>query len=122
LSIRRDVLPVAPFLAAGLPTAWLEANVVGTTGAEYALPWLERVLLAGRVIWFYAARLLWPAQLTFFFWFLTGENEETITRTGTIRMMSPGARGVHLRVVAGVRVARASCPCRGMGFPPYLST
>ena len=66
---RRDVQPLAPFflLGAGLGlfTAWVERNVIAAEGPEFALSFLQRVLLAGRVIFFYFGKLIWPANLTF---------------------------------------------------------
>ena len=65
----RDVVPLLPFVAAGAGmggvTAWMERHRVGATGAEWALTPVERVLLAGRAVWFYAAKILWPARLSF---------------------------------------------------------
>jgi Flp pilus assembly protein TadD len=64
-----DVVPLVPFfalgVAAGLGTAWLEAHHVGARGAEWSLGLAERGLIAGRALWFYAAKLAWPAGLTF---------------------------------------------------------
>ena len=69
LSWRRDVIPLLPWfaigLAAGLTTAWVERKFIGAEGAAYDLHWLQRVLLAGRVLWFYLGKLLWPADLSF---------------------------------------------------------
>ncbi len=66
---RRDVWPLLPFAAAGvasgLYTAWLEKTHVGAFGAEFALTPIERVLVAGRALWFYAGKLVWPSGLTF---------------------------------------------------------
>ena len=68
---RRDVLPLLPFFAAGasagLFTVWVERTLIGARGAEFALTAVQRMLLAGRVIWFYAAKALWPVNLTFFY-------------------------------------------------------
>lgn len=67
----RDLGPLLPFFvigaAAGLHTAWLERHHVGALGAEWSLAPLERVLLAGRALWFYAAKLVWPHPLIFFY-------------------------------------------------------
>jgi len=65
----KDVLPLIPFFLAGaglgLGTAWLEKNHVGAVGPEWDLtPW-QRCLIAGRALWFYAAKLTWPAHLSF---------------------------------------------------------
>lgn len=67
----RDVAPLAPYFvlgaAAGLHTAWLERQHVGAVGADWSLAPLERVLLAGRALWFYAGKLVWPDPLIFFY-------------------------------------------------------
>lgn len=69
LAWKRDVRPLLPWFAmgasAGLFTAWVEKTLVGASGADFTLTPVERVLVAGRVIWFYAAKLVWPANLTF---------------------------------------------------------
>ena len=71
LSWRRDVLPLVPFFvlgaAAGLFTAWVERKLIGAEGAAYDLTLVERCLIAGRVIWFYLGKLLWPAELVFIY-------------------------------------------------------
>ncbi len=71
LSWRDDVWPLLPWLAlgaaAGLGTAWFERTQIGATGGDFTLSMMERSLLAGRVVWFYLAKLLWPAGLTFFY-------------------------------------------------------
>lgn len=68
---RRTALAMLPLLAlgaaSGLFTAWTEAHFVGASGAEWSLSFLERTLLAGRVAWFYAAKLLWPHPLIFIY-------------------------------------------------------
>jgi protein O-mannosyl-transferase len=66
---RHDVIPLLPWLAlgaaAGLFTAAVERKYIGAQGADYALTLLQRFLIAGRAIWFYAGKLLWPENLTF---------------------------------------------------------
>ena len=66
---RRDVLPLLPWLAfgiaAGIFTAWVEWRVIGARGVEFQLTFLERTLLAGRIVWFYAAKVVWPFNLIF---------------------------------------------------------
>ena len=68
---RWDVLPLLPMLVMGvcmgLLTAWVERHAVGARGAEWDLSLGERFLLAGRVLWFYLGKLLWPARLTFIY-------------------------------------------------------
>lgn len=69
LSWRRDVMPLVPFLlvgaASGLFTAWVESNLIGASGPDYSLTTVERGLVAGRAVWFYAGKLFWPAELMF---------------------------------------------------------
>uniref|UniRef100_Q01V96 Tetratricopeptide TPR_2 repeat protein n=1 Tax=Solibacter usitatus (strain Ellin6076) TaxID=234267 RepID=Q01V96_SOLUE len=71
LDWRRDVLPLIPWFAvgasAGLFTAWVESapGLIGAQGPQYALSLAQRVLLAGRVPWFYAWKVVWPANLMF---------------------------------------------------------
>lgn len=71
ISWTQDVRPLVPFFAIGmvlgLGTAWLEATSVGASGAPYALSFVDRVLLAGRAIWFYLASIVWPANLIFIY-------------------------------------------------------
>ena len=71
LSWRRDVLCLAPWfalaLASGLFTAWVERRYNGAVGPDYDLSLGQRVLLAGRIICFYLAKLVWPVRLEFFY-------------------------------------------------------
>ncbi len=71
LSWRNDVQPLLPWLAlgaaAGLGTAWFESAQIGAGGEDFTLGVAERGLLAGRVVWFYLGKLLWPAGLAFFY-------------------------------------------------------
>jgi tetratricopeptide (TPR) repeat protein len=71
-SIRwRQILPLIPFfvvgVALGLTTVWLEKYHVGAQGEEWALSFLDRFLVAGRALWFYAGKLVWPYELTFIY-------------------------------------------------------
>lgn len=67
----RDAWPLLPFFAAGLlmglVTSWLERTHVGAQGPAWAFSFSERCLIAGRAVWFYAAKLLWPENLTFIY-------------------------------------------------------
>ena len=44
-------------------TAWLEKNHVGAKGAEWAISFPGRCLIAGRVPWFYLGKLAWLSRL-----------------------------------------------------------
>jgi protein O-mannosyl-transferase len=69
LGMIRDVLPLLPFLAIGVPaglvTAWVERKLIGAEGVDFGLSVTQHVLLASRVIWFYAGKLVWPMNLIF---------------------------------------------------------
>jgi protein O-mannosyl-transferase len=71
LSLKKDLLPLIPFFllgtAAGLMTAGLEQSLIGAKGSEYHYSMVERILIAGRVIWFYLGKLFWPLDLTFIY-------------------------------------------------------
>jgi protein O-mannosyl-transferase len=71
LDWKRDALPLGPWLAVGaaggLFTAWVERRFIGAEGQDFALTVLDRCLLAGRVFWFYLAKLLWPRDLAFLY-------------------------------------------------------
>jgi tetratricopeptide (TPR) repeat protein len=69
LDLKRDVQPLAPWLVLGIAsgafTAWVERRYIGAQGGTFSLTLLQRVLVAGRVTWFYLAKLIWPANLMF---------------------------------------------------------
>jgi protein O-mannosyl-transferase len=71
LSWRKDVWPLVPFFLCGAVaaplTAWVERKLIGAEGAAFELSFLQRSLLAGRVIWFYLSKLAWPTNLIFFY-------------------------------------------------------
>lgn len=64
----RPLLPMFTVaLAAGAMTTWLELTQVGAAGSDFAYSPVERLLIAGRAIWFYAAKDFWPHPLVFFY-------------------------------------------------------
>jgi len=69
IRLRDDLLPLLPWfalaLASGLFTSWIERTVVGAEGVSFDLTLPERGLLAGRIIWFYLGKLVWPSHLMF---------------------------------------------------------
>jgi tetratricopeptide (TPR) repeat protein len=71
LDWRRDVGPLLLWSAlggaVGLITLSVERKLLAGIHADFTLTLLERVLLAGRVFWFYIGKLAWPANLTFFY-------------------------------------------------------
>jgi tetratricopeptide (TPR) repeat protein len=71
LAWRGDVLPLLPWFAlaagAGAVTVWMERAFIGAKGAAFALSLADRFLIAGRAVWFYSGKLVWPADLTFIY-------------------------------------------------------
>ncbi len=66
LGWRRHLRRIAPFFALGLSAAamvaWRARDLAGDR--TILQPWvLDRLLVAGRALWFYPAKLLWPATL-----------------------------------------------------------
>lgn len=68
---RRDCYLLAPYfifgIVLGLITIRMERLHVGAQGEEWDFTFVERTLLAGRALWFYAGKLLWPHPLVFFY-------------------------------------------------------
>jgi tetratricopeptide (TPR) repeat protein len=71
LDWRRDVLPLLPWCMAGaaigLFTAWDERHFGGAEGVHFDLASAGRLIVAGRVVWFYLGKLVWPHPLIFFY-------------------------------------------------------
>ena len=71
LSWRRDVVPLLPWLGlgatAGLFSGWVERTYVGAQGGGFELSAAQRILVAGREVWFYLGKLFWPADLIFIY-------------------------------------------------------
>ncbi|MBI3599838.1 MAG: tetratricopeptide repeat protein [Nitrospinae bacterium] len=67
----KEVLPLVPYfvlgLIMGIVTIWWETNLVGTKSESWDLDFFDRVVLAGRVIWFYIGKLLLPLNLSFIY-------------------------------------------------------
>jgi tetratricopeptide (TPR) repeat protein len=67
----RDAAPLAPWFAIGaadgLFTGWVERTLIGAHGADFDLSFVQRCLVAGRVVWFYLGKIAWPANLIFIY-------------------------------------------------------
>jgi len=65
----RRVAEVMPYLAMGvgmgLLTVWWERYHQGTQGKMFTMGLADRAVIAGRNVWFYLDKLVWPAKLTF---------------------------------------------------------
>jgi len=68
---KEDAAPLSPWLAmgaaAGVFTAYVERVYIGAHGAVFDIPLAGRFLIAGRALWFYAVKLVWPADLSFIY-------------------------------------------------------
>ncbi len=66
---RQRIIDLSPMFAIGIGfgmlTVWLEKYQVGAEGMDWQLTIVERILVAGRVICFYAGKLLFPIDLIF---------------------------------------------------------
>jgi tetratricopeptide (TPR) repeat protein len=71
LSLKGDVLPLAPWFAmgagAGAMTSWMERTHIGASGAAFGLGAAGRFLVAARALWFYLGKIAWPADLMFIY-------------------------------------------------------
>jgi protein O-mannosyl-transferase len=68
---RRNVSALVPFVlvsaVASLWTIFEQRFHAGAVGAEWAQTWPDRLIIAGRAIWFYLAKLAWPDPLIFIY-------------------------------------------------------
>jgi hypothetical protein len=67
----RNAVWLAPFflvsLAAGGWTIWEQKFHSGAVGQEWTQTWMERLVIAGRDVWFYLGKLFWPHPLIFIY-------------------------------------------------------
>ncbi|MCH9057188.1 MAG: tetratricopeptide repeat protein [Planctomycetes bacterium] len=67
----RAILTVLPMFVLGAiaaaTTIRLEKTQIGAVGAEWAFSPIDRVLIAGRALWFYLGKLAWPTELAFMY-------------------------------------------------------
>ena len=68
---REDAADLVPFFllsgAAALWTIWEQRYHSGAMGEAWNQSLLERALIAGRVVWFYLGKLVWPEPLIFIY-------------------------------------------------------
>jgi protein O-mannosyl-transferase len=67
----RDVAALVPFaLISAVASIWTifeQKFHAGAIGAEWAQTWPERLIIAGRAMWFYLGKLAWPEPLIFIY-------------------------------------------------------
>lgn len=65
----RDAVRLIPFFVCAVLLGWntarLEVSHVLASGPEWDFTFIERVLIAGRAVWFYVGKLFWPYPLVF---------------------------------------------------------
>ncbi|HUJ10335.1 MAG TPA: tetratricopeptide repeat protein [Verrucomicrobiae bacterium] len=68
---KRDGQVLAPLFILGLIlgflTIWMEKHEIGAKGPDWELTIIQRCLIAGRALWFYAGKLFWPHDLMFIY-------------------------------------------------------
>jgi len=71
LGWRRDIVPLLPWFAIGAAmgvlSSWVEKHYGGARGPEFDIAFGARVLVAGRAVWLYVAKLVWPFGLNFIY-------------------------------------------------------
>jgi tetratricopeptide (TPR) repeat protein len=69
--VRRDVMPLLPFVLAGillgLITFYVEHAFVGARGQGFSFSFIERCLIGGRALWFYLGKVFFPVNLIFIY-------------------------------------------------------
>ncbi len=69
--LRKDAVLLTPFLALGLLlgllTVHFERAYVGAQGGEWSFSIAEKIVLAGKIFWFYLGKLAWPHPLVFIY-------------------------------------------------------
>ena len=127
LTFKGDVLPLLPWFilgaSGGIFTAWVERVFIGAQGSDYlsavTLTPFTRYLLAGHVIWFYLAKLIWPANLIFIYehWNISASNPWDYTYSIGIFILLGGLLKFALKPWSGVTAGTLSrAPLAGFLF------
>ena len=68
---RREAISLTPFFVIGfalaMMTVWFERSHVQAVGPEWDISSADRILIAGRAVWFYLAKLVLPVNLSFIY-------------------------------------------------------
>ena len=108
---KRRMARLAPYFALavlfGSMTIWMERFHVGAAGAAWNLGLVERFLVAGRAVWFYLAKLVWPHPLIFMYprWHVDAGMPLQYIFPGGIFLAAAGLWGVRRRIGPGPLVA-----------------
>lgn len=77
---RQDFVRAAPFFGLALAMSVLtiieQRSEVAGPGLDWSLSFTERLILAGKALWFYAGKLVWPAPLMFVYprWIINADS------------------------------------------------
>ena len=105
--------PLAPFFALGLAlalhTAWLERTHVGAEGPDYAFGFAERAQIAGRALFFYPQKLLFPWPLVFVYprWELDASDPGAYAPVVLVAAVAVLALAAYVRGTRGPALALA---------------
>jgi tetratricopeptide (TPR) repeat protein len=70
-SVKKHAFALIPFFALafamGQVTIWVERHNVGAIGNQWSLGLAGKLIVAGKVLWFYALKDVWPSHLTFIY-------------------------------------------------------
>ncbi len=65
----KQIGPTLPFFMTGIFLAVItyrvETRFVGASGPDWDFHWIDRFLIAGKALWFYISKILWPQPLIF---------------------------------------------------------
>ncbi|MBN1829033.1 MAG: tetratricopeptide repeat protein [Deltaproteobacteria bacterium] len=71
ITMKRTLRPLIPFfllsITSGIATVLIEKYHVGAQGSEWSFSLIDRMLIAGRALWFYLGKLLLPINLAFIY-------------------------------------------------------
>ena len=123
--MRRTAVTLVPFFALGVAmsgvTVWMEKHSVGAWGPEWDLSLVERGLIAGRALWFYAAKLLVPLNLTFIYPRWKNRCDRGLAISLSDRSLGRGGPAVGLSGALGAGAAdRSVVFCRYPNASPGL--
>lgn len=108
---KRHMARLAPYFALavlfGSMTVWMERFHVGAAGVAWNLGVVERFLVAGRAVWFYLAKMVWPHPLIFMYprWHVDAGVLWQYIFPGGILLVSAGLWRLRRRIGPGPLVA-----------------
>lgn len=111
---RRTIAAVAPMFLIGaalaIITVWVEKTHVGAEGVDWHVTVPQKIILAGRALWFYAGKIVWPENLIFIYprW--------TLNAASVVQWFWPIAAVAVLAVAIALRKRIGRGPAAAMLF------